>query len=88
MAITTIYFIMNKIKSKKRVSKIQLYSKIKVHSFSNTLEDIKLDRIFNKTKSVSQFSYVKFCSVVHVRVNLVAGMSVRTVDHDNTTASH
>ena len=74
MAISTNVFITNKIKSNKSECKIQLYGKIKVHSFSNTLEDIKRDRISHKTKSVSQFSYVKSCSGVHVHVNLVAGM--------------
>ena len=84
MLINTIYFITNKIKSKKCECKIQLYGKINVHSFSNTLEDIKLDQIYHKTKTISLFSYVKSCSGVHVHVNLVAGISARTVDHGNT----
>ena len=85
MSINTIYFITNKIKSKECESKIQLYGNIKVHSFSITLEDIKFDRIYYKTKSISQFSYVKSCSGIHVHVNLVAGLSAHNVWGKSTT---
>ena len=81
----------NKKLLKKGERKIQIYGKIKVHIFSYTLKETKLDRIYHKNEVniqifLSQILQRHPCPIVHV--NLVAGMFPRTVQYGKTMASH